>query len=825
MNKAEKLLNSLATPKHMHDVCDTDVLFEIDPFDKTITSTGGQKSILVQDDHNSEIFTFKIPRYIEGHDMLLCDLVRIPYINSEVDTRNPRFATGVYTSTDLKVYEKDPDYLTFSWKISKNATVYPGTLAFMVVMLCMDGVHVLYRFGTDAYEDVYILERIDAELSFENEYIDVIEQWKESVKAEFTAYIDSETRIHADRMQEELSAEFNANMNAFSERVNDNLDVFDEILKTETTRMNSDISVLEARMNTFTALGEGSTTGDAELMDIRIGADGTVYADAGSAVREQVDNINRRNELLIGVGRSYLRGAFERGTMDGSGNKLASFCRVRSVNPLLYDRDITIAPKEGYRYNLLFRDELGVVTSETTWLSSTYVIPAYTRFDIVIARIAEDVSELVSVNEFVRVIEVSTLVSDLAEKVSDATDKFHYLSNVSPNLRTVVISDNLVDHSQCSDGYYYAYNNGLLTVRSDISTTGLVPCKPGQRYIPCVESSPRGGNCTFWNAYGQYVSGVDVTPNSNGFVVPDNPDIRYFRISFYTFEKNRYGIYIDEPKPFDDYAAIYELDKELRTPAFSTVEITYNVHRYVSSYQDDVSIVHGRNTKVGTSYQTVVVNKEKFDGTRTNVAIVGTSSSNPLGDNANTNVPAFSKNHNYLHVVNGGIYLVENGQADGITIIDGTILKSTGVEQFANEQYVLGITKDGQFKTYLNESADNIVADGCIHALTGFVPMIEDGIPVNDDVLSVCPHYNVRHPRQVIGVLSNGDYFTWCCDGRTDGENGMTLAECIETMTEDLDISFAFNLDGGGSAQSVVGKKQINRVIDGRKIPNTVVFK
>lgn len=45
------------------------------------------------------------------------------------------------------------------------------------------------------------------------------------------------------------------------------------------------IRLANARISQFTSLGEGSTTGDAELSDIRIGYDSTVYACAGDAVR------------------------------------------------------------------------------------------------------------------------------------------------------------------------------------------------------------------------------------------------------------------------------------------------------------------------------------------------------------------------------------------------------------------------------------------------------------------------------------------------------------------------------------------------------------
>ena len=77
----------------------------------------------------------------------------------------------------------------------------------------------------------------------------------------------------------------------------------DSSLSSKVTQNTKDISalktadnVLSSRIDAFTSLTQGSTTGDAELIDIRIGADGTPYNNAGSAVRGQINTL--RSEIL-----------------------------------------------------------------------------------------------------------------------------------------------------------------------------------------------------------------------------------------------------------------------------------------------------------------------------------------------------------------------------------------------------------------------------------------------------------------------------------------------------------------------------------------------
>ena len=162
---------------HLHSLLDNDPYFTIDPESRSITPLSEEEQlVLVQGDHNSEQITFEIPRYIEGHDMTLCNLVQVHYINLASDSRNKR-STGIYEIADLQVSADDENIAVCSWLISQNATMYVGSLNFVLRFVCTSGSKIDYSWSTSVYSSIPVVESIDNAGIVVDQYADVLTQW------------------------------------------------------------------------------------------------------------------------------------------------------------------------------------------------------------------------------------------------------------------------------------------------------------------------------------------------------------------------------------------------------------------------------------------------------------------------------------------------------------------------------------------------------------------------------------------------------------------------------------------------------------------------
>lgn len=178
MGLADELLATMGEEVHTHDhvMSDPDSYFVIDPDSREITNAGRGKITIMQYDHKSEIFTFELPRYVEGHDMMLCNRVRVHFNNVDGSTNDER--QDVAEMYDLAPCPADPTKVISTWCIRREATQLAGTLNFLVQYECIDdGGESVYEWHTDIFTDVYVREgRNFGELAV-IEYSNVLEQW------------------------------------------------------------------------------------------------------------------------------------------------------------------------------------------------------------------------------------------------------------------------------------------------------------------------------------------------------------------------------------------------------------------------------------------------------------------------------------------------------------------------------------------------------------------------------------------------------------------------------------------------------------------------
>lgn len=129
----------------------------------------------------------------------------------------------------------------------------------------------------------------------------------------------------------------------------------DEIARAQNQKLSQKIDIERKRIDSIAKLPSGSTSGDAELADIRVGADGETYDTAGQAVREQIGSLKSdTSRIKKNLRTTYVdMNLFALGTINkDTGEEESSNKILRSIIDVNATEDITIKLPKGYQWNV-----------------------------------------------------------------------------------------------------------------------------------------------------------------------------------------------------------------------------------------------------------------------------------------------------------------------------------------------------------------------------------------------------------------------------------------------------------------------------------------
>lgn len=138
-----------------------------------------------------------------------------------------------------------------------------------------------------------------------------------------------------------------------------------------------------------------------------------------------------------------------------------------------------------------------------------------------------------------------------------------------------VLSNNKLDLSQVETGGYYYYSNGSWISRTDISSSGLIPVSPNEKYILCALGAPPNAvQVTYWDDDEHFVPGTGADISSpTKWTVPNNSNIKYMRLSLYNDYITKYYLNIGETDlGYDHYKKGISYNFDIESPNIKETE-------------------------------------------------------------------------------------------------------------------------------------------------------------------------------------------------------------------------------------------------------------
>ena len=349
-----------------------------------------------------------------------------------------------------------------------------------------------------------------------------------------TAVFGSEVRdsIH-DAIQQcydDASAKDNANMEVkmargeyenLGKRLDSHSSQIKDIVKKKATK--DEVAIERARIDAFTSLNEGTTTGDAELIDGRIGVDGTTYNNIGNAIRNQVNGLS--SALQTGVAPFVLTD-WENNLWGEYGN---TFMSSSKYHTFMDGETIIINCQDGFEYGYRSYDSEGEIV-DTIWFlegKSYIVVDGNLRYKFVIRK--KDLSQA-----------TPDIVNNLSFEITYPIVKSKELENVT------IYSENYFNSDTIYDNYAINLNESNLgkkfedivtqNYNTDYFQSDLIPVEYGDEFTLYY---PEGFRCGFTqiNFFGVYYFDknkmlISYSPSAiTGLIQVSNNKVKYVAFS------------------------------------------------------------------------------------------------------------------------------------------------------------------------------------------------------------------------------------------------------------------------------------------------------
>lgn len=282
--------------------------------------------------------------------------------------------------------------------------------------------------------------------------------------------------------------------------------------------------------------------------------------------------------------------------------------------------------------------------------------------------------------------------------------------------------------------------------------------------------------------------------------------------------------------------AIFDINGQELTSVYSIdgveLETAYDLNGdeiFSKVPSDEITYHEMRNAVTGTTYYVTHIPKAKSNGQKRIPFVYA-----PNGTGAATqSTLQMNTDKGFEMAINAGIFDMTTSSYTpiGTVIENGQVIQqgdSANMSAFNANLMVLTIDEDGNLSyANVNDSASDMIQNGIVSAVHSFVPIVINSQDATNFIENSYLTNTADAQRQIFGQYPNGDYCVITCEGRGYKNSvGFTIPQARQ-MCLDLGLKFAFNLDGGGSTETVIGANQINTIYEGtygRKVPTYIVF-